>query len=107
MARCRREGAIRAPFPVGHDAFVSTQGPDDAATAEHVARLIQLPRGAGLPDFRQGPAAMAFLGAAFLGAAILAQATTLAFRDGFLVVTAMFAAALLPDWILHRATAQR
>jgi hypothetical protein len=50
---------------------------------------------------------MAFLGAAFLGAAILAQATTLAFRDGFLVVTATFAAALLPDWILHRATAQR
>jgi EmrB/QacA subfamily drug resistance transporter len=84
------------------EALASTQGPDNAVTGEYLARLIQLLRGAGLPDFQQGPAALAFL-----GEAILAQATTLAFRDGFLVVTATFAAALLPDWILHRATAQR
>jgi EmrB/QacA subfamily drug resistance transporter len=84
------------------EALASTQGPDNAVTGEYLARLIQLLRGAGLPDFQQGPAALAFL-----GEAILAQATTLAFRDGFLVVTATFAAALLPNWILHRATARR
>jgi hypothetical protein len=48
---------------------------------------------------QQIPAAIAFL-----GEAILAQASTLAFRDGFLAVTATFLAALVPNWILHRAT---
>ncbi len=84
------------------EALAATQGPDNAVTGEYLARLIQLLRGAGLPDFQQAPAAIAFL-----GEAILAQASTLAFRDGFLVVTATFAAALLPNWILHRATARR
>lgn len=84
------------------EALATTQGPDNAATGEYLARLVQLLRGAGLPDFQQGPAALAFL-----GEAILAQATTLAFRDGFLVVTGIFVAALLPNWLLHRATARR
>jgi hypothetical protein len=84
------------------DALAATQSHDNATSAEFVARAVQLLRAAGLPDFQQVPAALAFL-----GEAVLAQASTLAFRDGFLVVTAIFVAALLPNWLLHRATARR
>jgi EmrB/QacA subfamily drug resistance transporter len=81
------------------DALAATQGHDNAATAEYLGRVAQMLRAAGLPDMQQIPAAIAFL-----GEAILAQASTLAFRDGFLAVTATFLAALVPNWILHRAT---
>ena len=84
------------------DALAATQSFDNASTADYVARLVQILRGAALPDFQLVPAAIAFL-----GQAIVAQATTLAFRDGFLVVTAIFVGALLPNWILHRATTRR
>lgn len=53
---------------------------------------------AGLPDFQQLPAAIQFL-----GQSIAIQANTLAFSDGFLVVTVVFLAALIPTWLLHRA----
>lgn len=84
------------------DALTATQAFDNAATAEYLARVVQALRGIVLPDFQQVPAAIAFLGQAIVG-----QATTLAFRDGFLAVTAIFLAALLPNWILHRASTRR
>ena len=84
------------------DALTATQSFDNATTADYLARIVQALRGVALPDFQQLPAAILFL-----GQAILSQATTLAFRDGFLVVTVIFAAALIPNWILHRATARR
>ena len=84
------------------DALTATQAHDNAATAEYLERVAQALRAAGLPDIQQIPAAISFL-----GQAILAQASTSAFRDGFLVVTAIFLAALVPNWILHRASARR
>lgn len=84
------------------DALTATQAFDNAATGEYLARVVQALRGIVLPDFQQVPAAIAFLGQAVIG-----QATTLAFRDGFLAVTAIFVAALLPNWILHRASTHR
>jgi hypothetical protein len=53
----------------------------------------------GLPDVQQMPAAISFL-----SQSIAIQANTIAFRDGFLVVTLIFLIALVPNWILHRAT---
>ena len=42
-----------------------------------------------------------------LAQTIVIQANTAAFRDGFLVVAIVFAIALLPTWLLHRAEARR
>lgn len=84
------------------EALAATQGFDNAATTAYLSRVVEMLRAIALPDFLQVPAAVSFL-----GQAVLAQATTLAFRDGFLVVTAIFLAALVPNWILHRATARR
>ena len=37
---------------------------------------------------------------------IIPQATTLAYRDGFLITAAVFAFALLPTWVLQRAVSR-
>ena len=39
----------------------------------------------------------------FLGQTIYAQASVLAYRDAFLITAVVFAAALLPTWLLDRA----
>ena len=62
-------------------------------------RFVDVMKTAGLPDFQQMPAALDFL-----GQTIVLQTNTLAFRDGFLVVTLIFIAALAPTWVLNRAT---
>ena len=71
---------------------------DNPATMDLLARVAGIVRAAGLPDFQQLPAALQFL-----GQVVSIQANTLAFHDGFLVVTLIFLIALLPTWLLHRA----
>ena len=80
------------------DALTATQTSDNSATTELVSKVAELMKTAGLPDFQQVPAAILFL-----SQSIAIQANTLAFQDGFLVVMAVFLAALAPTWMLHRA----
>lgn len=82
------------------DAFTASQTSDNATAMQFLNRVVDVMKTAGLPDFQQMPAALGFL-----GQSIVIQANTLAFRDGFLVVTLIFMAALVPTWVLHRATA--
>jgi DHA2 family multidrug resistance protein len=56
-----------------------------------------LTRSAGLPDIQQLPAA-----SWFLGQTLYLQANTLSYRDCFLVTAIVFAAALVPTWMLDR-----
>lgn len=80
------------------DALAATQTSDNPATMDLLARVAGMVRAAGLPDFQSLPAALQYL-----GQMISIQANTLAFRDGFIVVTLIFLFALLPTWLLHRA----
>ena len=80
------------------DALAATQTSDNPATMDLLARVAGMVRAAGLPDFQQLPAALQFL-----AQVVSIQANTLAFQDGFLVVTLIFLIALLPTWLLHRA----
>jgi len=77
------------------DALAATQTPDNAAAAAFLAHVAGLARDAGLPDHQHIPAA-----AWFLGETIYQQASTLAFRDGFLITAIVFAAALIPTRLL-------
>jgi hypothetical protein len=63
-----------------------------------VARLAQT---ANVPDTQQISLAIGYL-----AQSIALQANTLAFRDGFLVVTFVFLLALFPTYLLHRAQRQ-
>lgn len=81
------------------DALSASQTWDNPTTMQFLDRVVEIVRTAGLPDFQRLPAALDFL-----GQVILQQASTLAFRDGFVVVTLVFLVALAPTWILHRAT---
>ena len=80
------------------DALTATQTSDNPATMELLTRVAGIVKSAGLPDYQQLPAALQFL-----GQVISIQANTLAFHDGFLVVTVVFLIALVPTWLLHRA----
>lgn len=84
------------------DAFAATQTSDNPATMSLLSQVAGMTKTAGLPDFQQIPAAISFL-----SQTIVIQANTAAFRDGFLVVAIVFAIALLPTWLLHRAEARR
>ena len=84
------------------DALAATQTSDNPATMDLLARVAGIVRSTGLPDFQQLPAALQFL-----GQVVSIQANTLAFHDGFLVVTLIFLVALLPTWLLHSAQRKR
>ncbi|NYT22193.1 DHA2 family efflux MFS transporter permease subunit [Alcaligenaceae bacterium] len=84
------------------DALAHTQSGGNPATLDLIHKLAGSLNAAGLPDFQQVPAALAFL-----AEMITAQASTLAFQDGFLIVTVIFLVALGPTWLLHRAVARR
>jgi hypothetical protein len=62
-----------------------------------LARVAELTQAAGLPDIQQLPGA-----SWFLGQAIYPQASTLSYRDCFLVTAIVFAAALVPTWLPDR-----
>lgn len=83
------------------DAITATQTGDNSATIALLRSVAELTGSMGLPDFQQLPAALWYL-----GQMISIQANTLAFRDGFLVVTLIFLLALVPTWVLHRAQAR-
>lgn len=80
------------------DALTPTQSADNAATRELLQRAGEMLGQTGLPEATQRAVALEHL-----GDIIYAQATTLAFQDGFRVIALVFVLALIPVWILGRS----
>ncbi len=80
------------------DALTATQSADNAATRELMQRAAELLAPSGLPDALQRAVSLEHL-----GDIIYAQATTLAFQDGFRLIAVVFVLALIPAWMLGRS----
>ena len=85
----------RTEFHVG--AMVATQSADNAAMRELLDYAGDLLASSGLPE-----ATYDLIALEYLGRVIAAQASTVAYQDGFLIVTAVFVVALLPTWLIGR-----
>jgi hypothetical protein len=79
------------------DVLTSMQTAANSATAQLLYTVKQLLAQAGTPSDLQSAGALHFL-----GRVVHAQASTLAFRDSFLIVTLIFILALIPAWIMGR-----
>ena len=79
------------------DAFAATQTSDNSSSMALLGEVARMLHGAGLPDIQLFPVA-----AGFLARSVIIQASTAAFRDGFLIVTVVFLLALIPTWMMHR-----
>jgi EmrB/QacA subfamily drug resistance transporter len=80
------------------DVLAATQTPDNPAVLGLISQVGGLMGHLGLPSLQQTPAALWFL-----GQAVYAQASTLAYRDGFLITAIVFGVALVPTFLLERA----
>lgn len=75
--------------------LTSTQSASNSTTAELLAQMKALLAQAGLAADVQSAAALNYL-----GKVVYAQASTLGFRDSFLVCALIFTVALVPAWIM-------
>jgi EmrB/QacA subfamily drug resistance transporter len=80
------------------DVLAATQTPDNVATMAYLQGA-----GGALQGFGLGPLDQQGAAGWLLGRTVYYQAAAAAYRDSFLVTAAIFAAALLPTWLLHRA----
>lgn len=80
------------------DVLAATQTPDNAATMAYLQGV-----GGALQGFGLGSAEQQGAAGWLLGQTVYYQAAAAAYRDSFLVTAAIFAAALVPTWLLHRA----
>jgi EmrB/QacA subfamily drug resistance transporter len=85
-----------------HTAFyaselTSVETPGNTATAELLHKLESVLQLAGAPPELQSAGALHFL-----GDVVYAQASTLAFRDCFVIVAAIFVVSLVPAWLVGR-----
>jgi hypothetical protein len=78
--------------------LAATQSADNGATRELLRGATDLLARSGLPEALQEQVALDYL-----GRITDAQAVTLAWRDGFLAVAAIFVVAVVPTWVLGRA----
>jgi EmrB/QacA subfamily drug resistance transporter len=83
------------------DALTATQTSDNPATMTLLSQVAGLAQTANVPDTQQISLAISYL-----AQSIALQANTMAFRDGFFVVTFVFLLALFPTYLLHRAQRQ-
>ena len=77
------------------DAMAATQSADNAAMREMLSRAGDLLAPSGLPESTYD-----LISLDYLGHVIAAQASTIAYQDGFLLVSIVFAIALLPTWLI-------
>ena len=80
------------------DVLAATQTPDNVATMAYLDGAGAAAHGLGLGAAEQQGAA-----GWLLSQTIYYQASAAAYRDSFLMTAAIFVAALLPTWLLHRA----
>lgn len=83
------------------DLLTATQTPDNAQSAELLARIAELLHRSGISD-----AALHTGGLDYLGRVIYAQALALGFQDAFFFTCFAFALAFLPAWLLGRAAGE-
>jgi DHA2 family multidrug resistance protein len=79
------------------EALTATQRADNATTRQLVQEVERLLDSAGLPREEQASGALHYL-----GRVIEAQASTLGFQDGFMLLVVAFIAAMVPAWLLGR-----
>ena len=84
------------------DALASTQISGNAASQELLVGVGSILNAAGVPEAVHQSGALHYL-----GQVVHAQASTMGFQDGFLIIAAVFLAAMVPAWILGRAQAVR
>ncbi len=92
--------ALRTQFH--SDALAATQISGNGASQELLTHVGKIFGAAGVPESVQQSGALHYL-----GQVVHAQANTLGFQDGFLILAAVFLAAMIPAWILGRAQAAR
>lgn len=78
--------------------LTATQTPDNAASRELMGRLSELLSQGGTSEALLRPGSLHFL-----SRVIEAQATTLGFKDGFLIIAVVFVCALLPALMLGKS----
>lgn len=81
------------------DALTATQTAGNPVVREFLDSVVALLDESGVPTALHESGALYYL-----GTVIEAQAATLGFQDGFLFVSTVFICALIPTWILKRAT---
>ncbi len=80
------------------EALTATQTPENAASREMLDQVGTIMGEAGLPERLHDSGALHYL-----GSVIEAQALTLGYQDGFIMISVVFVLALIPAWILGRA----
>lgn len=88
--------ARRTQFHV--DSLYSTQSVENATTMELLEKIQQRLMEAGLPAIEQS-----LLSLQFLAASLHAEATVIAFKDGFLISAMVFLLTLIPIWMLKKS----
>ena len=81
------------------DLLTATQTPDNLQSMEVLSRVGELLHRGGVPGVELHARALDYL-----GTMIYAQARTLGFQDAYAQISFAFALALIPAWILGRAT---
>ncbi len=91
--------AFMAQRTVFHgEALTATQTAGNAASRELLGNVETLLQEAGVPEAVHQSGALHFL-----GQVVQAQADTLGFQDGFMVLATIFLLAMIPAWILGKA----
>jgi MFS family permease len=80
------------------EALTATQTPDNAVSQQMLDQVGTIMGEAGLPQGLHQSGALHYL-----GSVIEAQALTLGYQDGFIMISIVFGLALIPAWILGRA----
>ncbi|MBL4721987.1 MAG: DHA2 family efflux MFS transporter permease subunit [Alphaproteobacteria bacterium] len=77
--------------------LTATQTPDNSSSQELLSRVADMLGAVGVPEAIVQPGALHFL-----GRVVEAQAQTMGFKDGFMILTVVFVLALFPAWTLGR-----
>ncbi len=83
-------------------AMTATQTSRNESSRELLDRVAEILGQGGVPDAVLQPGALHYL-----GRIIEAQASTMGFKDGFMILTVVFILALIPAWSLGRASRTR
>lgn len=82
--------------------LTATQTAQNTASRELIDRVIELLAGGGIAEAVRQPGALHYL-----GRVLEAQANTMGFKDGFLILAVVFVAALVPALVLGRSSRRR
>ncbi|MDD9903857.1 MAG: hypothetical protein OXT06_09845, partial [Rhodospirillaceae bacterium] len=84
------------------EAFTATQTSDNQTTQQLLGGVERLLAESGLPDTSQSAGALNYL-----AEVVLAQASTLGFKDTFLAIAVVALLAVGPAWLIGRAESKR